>query len=235
MGKAGLYETDRGGETPPNVDDEAIPQLGGVRVPQHVGCVVVAVAAERLADNGRLRGVNVTATEGMAVVAGSAGPAGTAELPGTMDGTEGRGGQGDEEPGPVPDGGRDVLTAQEAGADEVVGVSGVEAGTGRTDGGASVAAADEESFAGFVAGVVVVEDFAGCAVQGGGEAGQVDGVGTAAGGGDLLQPARELRILGEADGVAVCFGEPTQARRAIEGGAPVSRSGCRGDGGDLPG
>jgi len=58
---------------------------------------------------------------------------------------------------------------------------------------------------------------------------------TAAGGGDLLQPAWELGVLGEADGVAVCFGKLTQARRSVEGGAPVSRSDLRSDGGDLPG
>jgi hypothetical protein len=44
-----------------------------------------------------------------------------------VDGAEGRGGEGDEEPGSVPDGGGDVLAAEDARADEVVGVSGVEA------------------------------------------------------------------------------------------------------------
>ncbi|MEV8020565.1 hypothetical protein AB0O76_30400 [Streptomyces sp. NPDC086554] len=41
--------------------------------------------------------------------------------------------------------------------------------------------------------------------------------------------------MGDAYRVTVCFGELTQARRAVEGGAPVSRGGFRGDGGDLPG
>jgi hypothetical protein len=95
-------------------------------------------------------------------------PARSAPFAVTVDGTEGRSGEGDEEPGSVPDSGGDVLAAEEARADEVVGVSGVEAGAGRADAGAAVAAADEEAFAGFVAGVVVVEDLAGCAVQGGG-------------------------------------------------------------------
>ncbi|GGN16365.1 hypothetical protein GCM10011578_044840 [Streptomyces fuscichromogenes] len=152
-----------------------------------------------------------------------------------MDGTEGRRRQGDEEPGPLPDRRGDVLAAQQARTDEVEGVSGVEAGAGGADGRPAVAAADEEAFARFGAGVVVVEDLAGGAVQGGGGAGEVDGVGAAAGCGDLLQPARELRVLGEADGVAVGFGELTQARRAVEGGAPVSRGELRDDGGDLPG
>ncbi|GCB48564.1 hypothetical protein SNL152K_10670 [Streptomyces sp. NL15-2K] len=111
----------------------------------------------------------------------------------------------------------------------------MEPGAGRADGCAAVAAADQEAFAGFAASVVVVEDLAGCPVQDGGGAGQVDGVGAAAGCGDLLQPARELRALGDANCVAVCFGELTQARRAVEDGAPVSRGVLRGDGGDLPG
>ncbi|GGY02509.1 hypothetical protein GCM10010510_55830 [Streptomyces anandii JCM 4720] len=82
----------------------------------------------------------------------------------------------------------------------------MEAGAGGADGCPAVAAADEEAFAGFVAGVVLAEDLAGRAVQGGGGAGEVDGVGAAAGSGDLLQPAREVRILGDADGVTVYFG-----------------------------
>lgn len=111
----------------------------------------------------------------------------------------------------------------------------MEVGAGWADACASVAAADEEAFAGFVAGVVVVEDLSGGAVQGGGGAREVDRVGAAAGCGDLFQQAGELGILGDADGVAVCFGELTQARRAVEDGAPVSRGELRGDGGDLPG
>src|SRR5437773_1797514 len=75
----------------------------------------------------------------------------------------------------------EVLAAEEAGAHQVVGVSCVEAGAGGADGGAAVAAADEEAFAGVMAGVVVVEDLAGCAVQRCGGAGQVDGVGAPAG------------------------------------------------------
>lgn len=63
----------------------------------------------------------------------------------------------------------------------------------------------------------------------------MDGVGTAAGCGYLLQPAGELRVLGDTDGIAVCFGELTQARRAVESGAPVNRGDFRGDGGGLPG
>ena len=67
-----------------------------------------------------------------------------------------------------------------------------------------------------------MEDFAGVRVQSGGRARQVNRVSAAPGGCDLLQPAREPRVLGEADCVAVCFGELTQARRAVENGAPVS-------------
>nr|WP_281154248.1 hypothetical protein [Streptomyces sp. HYC2] len=185
FGEVGLYEASGGGETPPDVDDEPVPQLGGVCVPQHVGGVVVAVGAEWLPDSRSVRRMAGSAAEGTAVFTGSAVATGAAQLPGSMDGAEGRRGEGDEEAGAVADGGGDVLAAEEAGADEVVGVSGVEAGAGRADGCAAVAAADEEAFAGLVAGVVVAEDLAGRTVEGGGGAGQVDGMGTAAGGGDL--------------------------------------------------
>ena len=161
--------------------------------------------------------------------------AGTAQLSGTVHRAEGRCGQGDEEPGMVAYRVGDVLAAEETRADEVVGVSGVETGAGRADGCAPVAAAHQEAFAGFGAGVVVAEDLAGCCVESGGGAGEMDRVGAAAGCGDLFQQASDARILGEADGIAVCFGELTQARRTVEDGAPVSRGGLRGDGGDLPG
>lgn len=167
--------------------------------------------------------------------AGSAVAPGAASFASAMDRAEGWSCQGDEEPGPVADCGGYVLAAEEARADEVEGVACVEAGAGRADGCAAVAAADEEAFAGFVAGVVAVEDLAGRAVQDSGGAGEVDGVGASAGSGDLLQPAGELGVLGEADCVTVGFGELTQARRAVEDGAPVSRGEVRGDGGDLPG
>ena len=100
--------------------------------------------------------------------AGSAVAAGAAPVPGAVDRAEGWGGEGDEEAGPVADRGGDVLAAEQARADQVEGVAGVEAGAGGANGCASVAAADGEAFAGFGAGVVVVEDLAGRAVEGGG-------------------------------------------------------------------
>ncbi|GAA3793832.1 hypothetical protein GCM10022206_37330 [Streptomyces chiangmaiensis] len=134
----------------------------------------------------------------------------------------------------MADGGGNVLAAEEARPDEVEGVSRMEARARGTDGYASVPAANQEAFAGLTAGVVVMEDFAGCAVQGDGGAGEVNGVGAAAGCGDLLQPAGKLWVLGDADGVAVCFRKLKQARRAVENGAPVSRGELRGNGGGLP-
>jgi hypothetical protein len=235
LGEAGLYKADRGGQAPTDVDDEPVPQLARVCVPEDVFGVVVAVRAEVLADDRGFRAMSGAAAEGTAVFAGPAVAAGAAAVPDTVDRAEGRGGQGDEEPGTAADRQGDVLAADQARADEVERVACVEARARCADGRASVAAADEEPFAEFGAGVVVVEDLAGCAVQGGGRAGEVDGVGTAAGGRDLFQPAYELGILGDAYGITVCFGELTQARRTVEGGAPVSRGELGCDGGDLPG
>lgn len=97
-------------------------------MPQHVGGVVVAVAAQRLADGRSIRGVGGAAAEGAPVFAGSAVAARSATLvPGTMDRPERRRGEGDEQAGAVADGGGDVLAAEEARADEVEGVARVEA------------------------------------------------------------------------------------------------------------
>lgn len=130
-------------------------------VPQHVADVVVTVGAQRLADNRRVLVVDVAAADGTRVFAGSAVAAGATPVTVAVNRPEGWGGEGDEETRPVADCGGDVLAAEQACADQMEGVAGVETGAGRADGCASVAAADEEAFAGFVAGVVVVEDLTG--------------------------------------------------------------------------
>lgn len=207
LGEAGLYEAGRRGEAPPYVDDEPVPQLGCMCVPEDVAGVVVAVGAQWLADDWGIGGMDSSAAEGTAVLAGTAVAAGSADVRRPVDGSKGRSSQGDEETGPVADSGGDVLATEEASADEVEGVSGVEVGAGGADGGAAVAASDEETFAGFVAGVVVPKGLAGVAIQGGGGAGEVDGMSAPASGSDLFQPAGELGVLCEADCVAVGFGE----------------------------
>jgi hypothetical protein len=176
-----------------------------VRVPQHVARVVVALGAQRSSDGGIVRAVHGAAAKGAAVFAHPTVAAGPALLSGPVHGAEGRGGQGHEEPRAVPDRGGDVLAAEEACANEVKGVARMKAGACRADGCAAVAAADEEAFTWFVPGVVVVENFPRCGVQGRSRAGQVDGVCAATGSGDLVQPARELRVLGETNCVTVRF------------------------------
>jgi hypothetical protein len=120
-------------------------------------------------------------------------------------------------------------------AHELEGVSGVEAGARRAYGGPPVAAADEEPFARLCTRTVVMQDLAAVGVPDGCRACEMDRVSTASGSGDLLQPAGELGSMRTADDVLVGFGELTQARRAVEHGAPVSRGDVGGDGGDLPG
>jgi hypothetical protein len=165
VSEARLYEAGRGGEAPPYVDDEPVPQLGCVCVPENVAGVVVALGTQRLADDRNVRGMDGSAAERTAVLAGAAAAARSAGLPCPVDGTEGRGGQRDEEPGSVADRRGDVLAAEETRADEVEGVPGMEAGARWADGCASVAAADEEAFTGLMAGVVVAEDLASCRVE----------------------------------------------------------------------
>lgn len=98
-----------------------------MRVPQHVAGVVVAVSAQGLADRGIIGTVDSAAAPRTVVLACPTVTAGAAQLPGTVHVAEGRGSQGDEEPGPVADCGRDVLAAEEARTDEVEGVARMEA------------------------------------------------------------------------------------------------------------
>ncbi|GAA1259881.1 hypothetical protein GCM10009579_17490 [Streptomyces javensis] len=151
-----------------------------------------------------------------------------------MDGAEARGREGEEEPGPLAYVRRYGLAADESSPHEVEGVARMQARAGGADGRTAVAAADQEPFARLIAGVVVVQYLTCERVAGGGGAAEVDRVGAAAGSGDLLYPAVEAGVLDEADQVLVNFGELTQARRTVEVGAPVSRGGLGGDGGDLP-
>lgn len=89
--------------------------------------VVVAVDAQRLSDRRIIRRMDDAAPEGTAVFAPPAVAARSAQLPGAVNRPEGGRGEGDEEPGAVADCGGDVLAAEEARADEVVGVPCVEA------------------------------------------------------------------------------------------------------------
>lgn len=213
--EAGLRQAGRRGEVTADADDEAVPQLSRVRVPEDMCRVVVAVGAEGLTDEAVSGCMDRAAADGATVFTGTAVAAGPAAVPGPVHGAEGRGRQSDKEARPFADRRWDCLASQEARADEMEGVSRMEAGAGGADGRAAVAAADGESFAGLPTGVVVVQDLARERVSRGRRAGEVDGVGASAGRGDLPQPSGELRILGESYGVAVCFGELTQARRAI--------------------
>ncbi|GAA3246837.1 hypothetical protein GCM10020256_74720 [Streptomyces thermocoprophilus] len=99
------------------------------------------------------------------------------------------------------DGVGDVLAAGEAGADEVVGVGGVEAGAGGAAGGAAVAAGGEQAAGGFVGGGVGALYLAGGGVDGGGVACEADGFGAAAEAFDLLVCAVEVGVVDEVEQV----------------------------------
>jgi hypothetical protein len=152
-----------------------------------------------------------------------------------MDHTESGSCERHEQPGTVPYVDGHGLPAHKPGADEAVRVACVEACAGGADAGTAVAAADGEPLERFAGRVVVVQDLPRDRVTGGGGAGEVDGVGTATGCGDLLHPACVLRMVGEADDVAFGVGEPAQARRVVEDGAPGGLWGVGGDGGALSG
>ncbi|GAA2918868.1 hypothetical protein GCM10020221_13900 [Streptomyces thioluteus] len=128
-GEVGLGDACGGGEVAADVAGEAVPEFAGVGVPEDVCGVVVAGGAQRLSDECIVCAVDGRAAEGTAVfaaVGASAGVAAGSVGGGAVDGAEAGGGEGDEEPGMFPDGVGDGFAAGESGADEVVGVSGVE-------------------------------------------------------------------------------------------------------------
>ena len=102
---------------------------------------------------------------GLVFPARSAGEYPALFLPAGVDRAERRRGQRDEDARMVRDGGRDALAAGEPGADELVGVGAVHLSAGRAAGGAAGLAGDRKDAAGFVDGVVAVDQFAGATVD----------------------------------------------------------------------
>jgi hypothetical protein len=129
---------------------------------------------------------------------------------GTVHCAEGRGGEGDEQPGVTLHAVGDALAAQKPGADQVEGVARMEVGARFAARLSPVAAADRHTAAGFVAGVVVPQQLTRQSVMGGGVPGKVDRVSAPSNGFDLLQPAREARFANEPDEVALGRGETAQ-------------------------
>jgi hypothetical protein len=118
-----------------------------------------------------------------------------------VDGAEGRGGEGDEDPGVGADGVGHSLAAGQAGADEVVGVGGAEAGAGRAAGGAAVAARGEQAARGLVGCGVGAHHLAGRGVDDGALACQADGFGATAEAFDLLLCAVEVGVVDQVEQV----------------------------------
>ncbi len=112
-----------GGEVVIEVVAERLPERRGHGVPQDMPGVVVAVGAERLSDE-RVR-VRVESAAAVPTAVFAAPATGPVALPRTVDRTEGRGGQGDEQPRVRPNRVGDALAPGEAGADQVEGVAAV--------------------------------------------------------------------------------------------------------------
>lgn len=183
LGEAGLCNPGSRGQGPAHAACEARPQLARVGMPQDVTGVVVAIGAQWLTDERIGISMSGSAADGppMFAMPGIAAGAATFRPSGdVVHGAEAGSGEGDEEPRVCANIGRHGLAADEPGAHQVEGVSRMEAGTGRADGRAPVAAADEEPFARFPAGVVVVQDLAAVSVTDGCCAREVDRVGAAA-------------------------------------------------------
>src|SRR6266498_3718651 len=129
------------------------------------------------------------------------------ELAGQVDGEPapqlgGGGGEGGEHARMPGDGLGDALAAGQAGTDDLLGVLLVDAGAGRADVLAAVAAGDQQDLAGFSVGVVHGAGLAGGAVDGVDAALEADRAGAVAGGGELMFPAVEVLAGGEFDEVS---------------------------------
>jgi hypothetical protein len=134
----------------------APPQLTCLVVPDHVGPVVIAVRAERLAEPGVVAEMTGEAERGPAVLAGGGVAAGAARLgPARAAGPVGAGvpadragvdraergsGQGDKHGRVGSDGRIHAFAADQPGADDVVGIATVGLGTAGADRGTTVAA-----------------------------------------------------------------------------------------------
>lgn len=187
----------------------ASPQLAGEVVPDDLVGVVVAVEAQRLAEPRIVGVVAGEARYGLPVRAGSGVAAGVARcgsavaaLPGAagvagdvavVDRAEGRGGEGGEDDRVPADRGGDALAAGQSATDDLVGVALVDPGAVRAHRFAAVAARLVERAVGQLVGVLLAQDSAGVAVNGGDGAGEADRAGASTGGAGVLQPAGELR------------------------------------------
>ena len=173
-------------------------------VPDHVGGVVVAVRAQRLAEFGVLVAVPGEAGGGAAVFAGGgvaagvagAGAAGAAGLAGAgvladragVDRAERRGGKGDEDGGVGGHGRGDAFAAGEPGADELVGVTPVGLGAARAGGGTPVAARLVDHAVRHADRGDGAQELAGGRVDVLDVAAQPDGAGTGGGVPDVIEP-----------------------------------------------
>ena len=182
----------------------APPQFAGAVVPDHVGGVVVAVRAQRLAEFGVLVAVPGEAGGGAAVRAGGGiaagvagpGPAGAAGPVGAgvladgagVDRPEGRGGEGDEDGGVGGDGRGDAFAAGQPGADELVGVAPVGLGAAGAGGGAPVPARLVDHAVRHADRGDGAQELAGGRVDVLDVAAQPDGAGTGGGVPDVIEP-----------------------------------------------
>ena len=178
----GRGHTEHIGEVAPESDGEASPQFGGPPLPHEVVAVAVAVGADRLPEQRVVLVVSQVAPLGLAVRAELAFAARVTGLPaaGAVHRAEGRGGESEEDQRIVCHGLGDVLAALDAAADHLEGVAGVQAGAGRADGFATVAAALEQDAEGLVGGAEDAQHLARVRVDASGGTGQTDGMGAVA-------------------------------------------------------
>ncbi len=189
---------------PPQLQREAVPQLAGLRLPEHGAGVVVAARTQRLTESRIVCRMTGMAPHRSAMrtalprLPRTAGQHSAAPLPPRVHGTEARSGEGGEHPRVPAHRLRDCLTADQSGPDELVRVRTVELSASRTDRRPAVAARDQEPTAERFRGIRVKRRPRGNGhVRGGAD--EVNRVGAAAEAEDAPPPAVEVRPPGALD------------------------------------
>lgn len=186
-------------EMAPHGGGEPVPQPPGMRVPQHMADVVVAVRAQRQTHQRVIVGVHQAAAQPTPVLAARIIPTRTAPLAvqHTVHRSERRGRQGDEQPGTIPHRIGYTLATGQARTDELEGVPGMQARARLAHRGTPVTAAHGQPLTRLPVRRVGRDHLTRDGIAGDRRAGQVYRVGAAPDCFDLLLPARKERIVDE--------------------------------------
>ncbi len=221
------YPTGRG-EVATYGGGEPVPQSPGVRVPQHVARVVVAVRAQWQTDQWVILGVHQAAAHPPPVLAARIIPARTAPFAvhHAVHRPERRGGQGHEQPGTLPYRIGHTLAAGEARTHELEGVPSMQARARLAYRGTPVAATHGQPLARLSGRRIGGDHLTRDGIGGDRGTGEVDRIGAAADRLDLFLPTLEERVFQAIlSGRRRAQSAPSPHHRPREQRAPPTRRG----------